>query len=333
MQALEHQRLVGGARALVAAGAIAPSAEGDEALLAAHHRLAFRDMALERELLAALDEWHVDPTRVRVLKGVAIAHLDEADAARRSFIDVDLLVAASDIEAVVHRAVERGAVRSYPEPRPGFDRRFGKGVNLVRPSGFALDLHRSLALGPFGLAIEPADLLASSEAFELGGTRLLALGRRHRWLHACYHAALGSAVPPLVSLRDVVLTMPRDGAELSAALDLARAWRGEAVVAEAVRLAVRTLRLDVADPRWAHVVAWIDGARPTEREQRWLEVYRGVRTTPLQTLYGIEAVGGVRPRLAYAGAVLAPRAVGLDRNRRRRWSRALTAVRRRVAPR
>ena len=328
---LEAQRLVGLTRALVADGHVEVTAAGDETLLEAHHRLADRDMTLERELLAALGEWGIEPQGVRVLKGVAIAHLDEHDASLRSFCDVDLLVAGSDVDRIVRRAVERGSERSFPEPRPGFDRRFGKGVNLVRPSGFALDLHRSLALGPFGVAVQPADLLASSQPFELGGTRLSALGPRQRWLHACYHATLGSAVPPLVSLRDVVLTMPADVDGLSAALDLARRWRGEAVVAEAVRLAARTLRLDVtSDPRWGAVAAWLDAARPTATEQRWLGVYRGERSTPLQTRYGLEAVGGVAPRLAYAHAVLAPRQVGTDPSRVHRWRRAVAAVRRRA---
>ncbi len=327
--ALEAQRLVGAARVLVADGGADPTPEGADALAEAHARLVHRDLALERELLVSLEEWEVDAVHARVLKGVAVAHLDEVDPSLRSFGDVDLLVRAADVDAVVGRAVALGAVRSYPEPRPGFDRRFGKGVNLVRPSGLSIDLHRSLALGPFGLAIRADDLFGSSQSFTLAGTRLRALDRVHRWLHACYHAALGSATPPLVSLRDVALTLPVDRRATEAALATAHTWRGELVVAEAVRLTVATLALD---PDAHPVFRWAHAASAPARAERWLDAYRRQRSTPLQTLYAIEALDRCADRAAYAAAIAAPRQLRTTDDRSRRWRRALRATRL-VAPR
>lgn len=327
VEALEAARLVGLARRLLATGAVDVPHDVVADLVAAHHRVAIRDLTLERTLLQSLDVWGVDPALVRVLKGPAIAHLDEADPACRSFIDVDLLVPSDHLGSVVAAALAHGAERSFPELRPGFDRRFSKGVNLVLPSGFALDLHRSLAQGPFGLAIDPEELAAAWEPFTVGGTPLRALDRAGRWVHACQHAVLGGVVPPLVSLRDVVLTMPRTEAELADALGRAARWRCEAVLAEAVRLAARRLLLDpAAAPEWGPVATWVGSERPTRRERRWLAAYRGARSTPLLTLYGAEAVRGVRARAAYARAILHPLEVGADPSRLRRLCRAVGSL-------
>ncbi|MBA3621797.1 MAG: hypothetical protein H0W51_05695 [Euzebyales bacterium] len=55
-----------------------------------------------------------------------------------------------------------GYRRSWPQLRPGFDRRFGKGAPLRRDEGWELDLHRTFVMGPFGLTVDLDGLFASS---------------------------------------------------------------------------------------------------------------------------------------------------------------------------
>ena len=84
---------------------------------------------------------------------------------------------------------------SAVEPRPGFDSRFSKGAAFTMPGGRDIDLHRTFVSGPFGLSVDLGGLFATSTPFVVGGRRLLGLGRTERFLHACYHAALGRGTP------------------------------------------------------------------------------------------------------------------------------------------
>ena len=79
-----------------------------------------------------------------------------------------------------------GHRRKFPEPRPGFDRRFGKGSCLVSPGGHEIDLHRTLAMGPYGVRIDLEDLWRRSSSFGLAGRQFLALGPEERLsTHVC----------------------------------------------------------------------------------------------------------------------------------------------------
>ena len=75
-------------------------------------------------------------------EGVVLSRVDrpERGGAWRQYFE-DTRAHPAD---VVHRVFGRESA----EPRPGFDRRFGKGVCLVRPDGVQVDLHRTLAAGP-----------------------------------------------------------------------------------------------------------------------------------------------------------------------------------------
>lgn len=71
---------------------------------------------LEIRLLEVAD-WFADVggIELRVLKGPAVAHLDEVDPALRSFSDLDLLIAAADMDrgiAALQRGVRCGGPRS-----------------------------------------------------------------------------------------------------------------------------------------------------------------------------------------------------------------------------
>lgn len=102
------------------------------------------------------------------------------------------------------------AVRRIPERRPGFDRRFAKGVGMACGDLVEIDVHRTLCGGALGYRIPVDRPFAEPGRFTIGGTSVLT------------HPALTP-----------------DG--LSAE---ARRWGGEAVLAEAVRTALSELTFD-----------------------------------------------------------------------------------------
>ena len=87
-----------------------------------------------------------------------------ADPALRSFGDVDILVGGADFDAAVGALAALGFRRRFVEPRPGFDARFSKGACLERADGLEIDLHRTLAPGPFGMLLGLTDLVGRRAA-------------------------------------------------------------------------------------------------------------------------------------------------------------------------
>jgi hypothetical protein len=260
-------------------------------------------LRLERMLVEAGTLLEADGIETRVLKGPAVAYLDHSEPALRSFRDIDLLVRAEDYDRVVELLERRQFVRAFPEPRPGFDRRFGRGVSLAGPAGWSIDLHRTLAFGPFGIRIDVADLWARSARFTVGGHTFSALGREERFLHACYHAALGDRRPRLVPVRDVAQLLLRGRLDLDHVRTLARHWSGEPVVALAVAEAWRVLGVAVRHP----LAEWAWSYRPSRRAAAVRSLYR--RQGSGYALISIAAVGAlpsVRDRAAYLYALAVP---------------------------
>ena len=183
-----------------------------------------------------------------VVKGPAVAHLDEADPSSRSFVDLDLLVRPDGIDRAVEVLEAFGGTRPWPPRRPGFDRRFAKGVTVTMSDGIEVDVHRMICDGVFGARIALDELVADPEPFRLGGVTMHALSRPHRFLHAAYHAVLGSPVPSLHSLRDIAGYLTAEGMDADEVVATARRWGGEAVLATAVADTLSTL--PVAAPAW-----------------------------------------------------------------------------------
>src|SRR4051794_510541 len=172
-------------------GALVATDEQRDDAAAAHREALVVDLVLERALLKAVDDLELAGIDVRVLKGTAIAHTVYPAPELRSFRDVDLLVRDQQLDAAIAVLSEQGAARRFREPRPRFNRRFGKGVCLRTVDGVEVDLHRVFAAGPFGLQIVPARLFERASAVPLGGRTVVGLDPTTRALHAVFHAALG----------------------------------------------------------------------------------------------------------------------------------------------
>ncbi len=226
-----RERLTPLLAAAVAGGTFAVTERQREQATAAHEQAMRLCVLLERALLGVASTLTGAGIDFRVLKGPAVAHLDYPDPAQRAFGDVDILVASSSYDDAMSVLRTTGAQRRFTEVRPGFDRRWGKGACLVAPDGTQIDVHRTFVAGPFGLTIDLDELFAGWVPVEIGGVDVPALDRESRFLHGCFHAALGDRVARLVALRDVAqLALTTD---LDRAVVMARAarWRADAVVA------------------------------------------------------------------------------------------------------
>lgn len=321
-----HERIPGLLTMAIADGAIPASAEqADEAGRALQASM-ITAIRLERALGAAASVLDNAGVALRVLKGPAVAHLDYPDASLRSFGDIDLLVPPGQFDRAVLSLSEGGYRRRYPEPRPGFDSRFGKGSCLVGPDGYEIDLHRSFAMGPFGLALRVEDLWRTSSTFRVGGREFAALGPAERFLHACYHAALGSPIPRLSALRDVAQMQLYRPLDLDRVLELTAAWRAEAVVIRAVELTWAVLGLDAPTPLTSRLSAY----RPSRRDRRALRVYTEPGPTyAAKSFAAVREVPGPFRKAAFLLSLAFPRRAYLDERRERRgqrWGRGLRQI-------
>lgn len=297
--------------------------DDQRARLAAAHEAAMQwCLHLEQRLLEVVDQFDRAGIDVMVIKGPAVAHLDEPDPALRSFGDLDLLVRSADLDRAVALLQGNGARRRIPEHRPGFDRRFEKSVGLTGTDQVELDVHRTLCLGPLGVRIPLDDLFGSPEAFELGGVTLHALAPVHRALHAAYHAVVGSPEPPLHSLRDLAgyLTRADLGPDLVA--EEARRWRGETVLGEAVRSVLARLPFDAPAP-WR---AWAGRHRADPRDLRLLARSQVEGVGPLDL--GLLRELGWRDRAGLTWSVAFPSPESLAARGLTPWGRIRGGVRR-----
>lgn len=321
------QRLAGLLEAAVADGALAVDTARREQVARLHRSAMVGAIVLERTLLRTVDLLGAAGIDYRVLKGTAVAHLDYPDPSQRSYGDVDILVRAGQFDGAIATLEAAGHIRRFPEPRPGFQRRFGKGNCMVTPEHLEIDLHRSLAMGPFGLTIILDDLWARSSTFTLAGEELPALALEERFLHAAFHAVLGDPVPRLSALRDVaqiLLTRPLDIDRVRA---LGSAWRADAVVARAVGLAEGAFELPAA----AHpLLAWARAYEPSSRERQALRVYTDpAQTYAAKSFAALRVVPGLRSKVAYLRALLFPAPsylAGRHRGRLSRWARGVAQV-------
>lgn len=298
-----------------------------EQVVAAYEPVLLWCMELELRLLE-IKQWFDDAGGIdfRVLKGPAVTHLDEVDPSLRTFADLDLLIHTRDMDRAIEVLTAHGVTRRIPQRRPGFDRRFVKGVGMRCDDGIEIDIHRTLCVGALGFRIPLDDLFADPEYFEVGAERFPTMKLEHRALHAAYHAVMGTTVPPLKTLRDLggYLTDPRLGPDVL--VPVAQQWGGETVLGEAVRVTLRTLSID--NPAWH---AWLDRFTPDETDLDLIDHSRAEVRWPIGR--GVLRELDWRGRAAFIWALAVPSRESLRDNERSRIgqirSRAQAIMRRR----
>ena len=283
-------------------------------------------LAAEQKLLHLADAFDRDAIPYAVLKGPALAHSVYSEPCLRPFGDLDLLVSSSNYYRAAALLARLGHRRRRPEPRPGWEARFGKASVHVRPDdGIEVDLHRTFVLGPFGQWIDGDELLANTDVFTLGGRCLPRLDDTGALLNVALHAVLGWATTRLVPVRDCVEVCAAGRVDGPRLARWARAWHLGAVLERARDLVPELLGVDV--PRELRSLpVGMDG-----RSRRLLEAYGGSQREagglPLATIWAIRGIGA---KAAYARALafpsrefLASRAEGPhDASYRRRLARA-----------
>lgn len=286
-----------------------------------HARSMGHVLLLERQLLDLVGRLEAASIPYRVLKGSAVAHLVYARPSARSFVDIDLLVPGTSWDATAELLLAMGCRRQFGQPRPGFDRRFGKGTAFLTSEGYEIDLHRTFVAGPFAHLVDPEQLFSTSTTFELGGRPVLALGAVERFLHACLHAMLGDVPPRLVPLRDVAEMVLSAELDAEGALGLAASWRAQGVVAKAITTTWSTFRLADMVP----LSVWAHRYQPSPADVRHLAAYAQGPDYTVQSFAGLRAVSGLGDKLAYLRALTLPDRdylAGRDAGQLRRWLRA-----------
>lgn len=163
-----------------------------------------RVVQLDALLLEVTDCLAAAGIATRVLKGAAVAMLDEFDPAWRSYNDVDVLVPHDQLLHAVDALATLGLRPiTFPVSRR-WAGRYAKSITLHHPSGAQVDLHRMLATGPFGTRVRAGCLFEHGRSLTIGDRQLTALSDTHRLLHACYHAMLGGVSGPR-HRRDILL--------------------------------------------------------------------------------------------------------------------------------
>ena len=325
-QGVREQRLAGLLGAAIADGAFPVTDDQAEAAIADRTEATCRVLFLERMLLRVVERFETAGVECRVLKGSAAAHLDYDEPALRLFRDVDLLVRPEQFEGAVAVLVEAGCQRRFPEPRPGFDRRFSKGASFRTPDGFEIDLHRTFVMGPFGLTVDLAELWSTEAQFDLGGRTLAALATEERFLHACFHTVLGDVPPRLAPQRDVAQMLTGSDLDLDAvrATSASLAQRRRDGTRGPAQLGHPATHLDQP------LASWAASYRPRRCETRALHEYVEVgESFAGKSVAAVRVVPGARNKLAYVRALALPdRAYVKDRHRGHvsRWWAGTRAV-------
>lgn len=300
---VEAERLSGLLAAAIADHALPATEEQREEAARLELEWACHALLLERTLLELSERLEAAGVRHLALKGSAFAHSVYPSPSLRSFGDVDVLVPGSRFDEAIAVVTAWGGRRRYPEPRPGFVGRFGKGAAVVLPDGIEIDVHRTFVAGPLGLRIDLGGLFATAVPITIGGRVLARLAPEEAFLHACYHTALGGRTARLVPQRDLAQMLLTTEVDLDRVHRLAAAWSGRAVVARAVTGAWASLALPDAHP----LATWATGYDPTPAERRALRLYVGAsRSYARQTAASVAAVPGWWAKGAYLRALLFP---------------------------
>ncbi|MGI8686878.1 MAG: nucleotidyltransferase family protein [Acidimicrobiales bacterium] len=329
LAAARRERMSGLLDRAVADGLLAATpAQAEDAEAAAAHFLR-GTLRLERSLLEVAGCLGRAGIAFVVLKGPAVARLDEADPALRHYVDLDLLVRDHALDDALATLASVGYVRDLPERRTGFDRRFAKEVPLAHPMRPELDLHRTLALGSFGLRLHMATLWASTTPFQLGGTTLDALDAEGRFVHACMNAMLGDDRPRLVALRDVVRISTAHRLRPERLGAIVPPGGGAAVVAAAVAACTLLSGARVGEA----AASFAEATVPSQWERLALRAYRAQGgSNTLELLSGALGVRGT-DRARYLRALLAPDAAYVEARKRAgrppEWGTGLREVARR----
>lgn len=281
-----HEGLVALLGAAIDEGAVVVDDASRSAVGAAWAEAMARCVQLDTLLRSVSQQLSVAGIDHRVLKGAAVASLDEVQPAWRTYSDVDVLVPGGSLMAA---ARSLAALQLRPLVAPVSERwaqRYAKSLTLVGADGAQVDLHRQLTPGVFGERVASSALFGGSEAVAVGDAVVPALARPHRFLHACYHASLGG-VRGARHRRDILL-LARSVRVAEVAALWGEGW-SPTVVADALQFA-SPHGVGLSD-EWAE---WQRTLEPSAADAALLATYAGS--------FGDQAGAAMRARGPWAAA-------------------------------
>jgi hypothetical protein len=262
---VDAERLIGLFDQALADGALVADDDTAQAVGEAAVRAHAWSLLVERHHLEVHRVLDAAGIEHRFLKGPTVAHRFYEHPGLRPFRDVDVLVHSADLDRAAEVLRADGHERPIPQLVPGFDHRYGKSVDLRTGSGIEVDIHRTLAPGPFGVASLDPLWARPAVTVTVGGARLPALDATAAFVHACVHAVTGARTVTS-SLRDVAATAPAE-AEVSDLDALAASLGATACVAAACARTAKALH-HVPDAVCA-MATWPIPAR----QRAWLDLY------------------------------------------------------------
>lgn len=307
-------RLIGVLAAEVRDGAIAATAAQRHELAQLDETAQSHALSMERLLLSVAATLDTADIQHRVIKGPALSRTAARTPSERTFGDIDIVVHGADLDTARALLVDRlDAIDVLPELRPGFDSRWAKDV-MLRVGNTEIDLHRTLAAGPFGLRITTADLFHEPTWFDLGSRPISTLGPAQTLVQCCYNAALGDVPHRLGALRDIALVAHELNPDLDHIAHITGRWRGEAVVRFAIGLTWSELSLHSTE-----LHTWAQELRVSRRDQHLLDVSRSPQRSYRRQLAAIGSIDGLRAKADYLHAIARPSNDYLDA---RGWDRS-----------
>jgi hypothetical protein len=237
---------------------------------------------------------------LRVLKGAALAHRFGAPE-QREFGDNDVLVRPDQLTRAATALEAAGAERVFAPMSATWEQRFAKSITL-RWRGTELDLHRTLAPGPYGLTIDGDAMFASSASIELAGVEVPTLRTEHHLIHAALHVALGDISPRFGNVRDTALLIAAPGLDADLVATTVVAWGVGAPFAEGIAAA------EAIGAEANGVVEWARRFRPARSDRRLMASYRERDGRFRRQAWASLRILGWSDRLAYARALRSSRA-------------------------
>jgi hypothetical protein len=311
---VDEHRLTGLLSLAIAAGDLAVTPAQDEQAGERELGIATHVVTVERLLLEVVERLDADGIEHLVLKGSAFAHTAYPVPEARPFADLDLLVRADQLDRAAVVFDRLGARRRVPELRAGFDRRFGRTATRATNDGYEVDVHRTLASGPFAFLVDAPALFGHTATFDLCGREVRCFGPTLALLHSCTHLVLGGR-PRLLTVRDVAQHADLDGVDHEVLVDLARRWRLTAVLARAITRARADLAL--AEGWQSELSARL---RPTAEEVGLLEAFPAtVGNADGQAVQALRYVPGLWGKAAFALAFAWPSRANLRHRGLTRW--------------
>ncbi len=292
-----RQRLIGHLAAAVEAALVSTDAQRDE-IRALHRRAVGHVLRLEQRLVDVSSKLSAADIPHCTLRGPALARVAYAHSDRRVFDDVDILVPARMLDDVVQLLEEAGCRRDGRRQGDRVAAPSAGGVKLLAPDGLAIDLHRTLIAGPFGIHLDMDTPFETASSLLLGGRLIPALEEEWLLLHICYTTALGGATP-LGAFRDLAQLLLHVPIDVDRFLELGR--RADVTAVAAAAIATTWHRLQLAD--LVPLVVWARDYLPSSQERRWL---RACRTGTSETFVGAtpRSMRGLRGRVAYLRSLI-----------------------------